>query len=159
MKKNSKWLSLLVFIVIIFLVQIIGGLFTASSVNDWYQTLKQPAWSPPDWLFGPVWTILYVMIAFAGWLVYIKRSSKLKRFALLLYAGQLLFNLLWTFFFFYLKSPFLGFIDIVILIVFILGTIISFMPISQVAAYLLFPYLFWTLYASTLNGAIWLMNR
>jgi len=136
----------------------IGAALTASSVRDWYPTLSKPAWTPPDWLFGPVWTALYVMMALAAWLVWRRAGWAASRTALGLFAAQLLLNAAWSGLFFALRSPASAFADILLLWCAIVATIWSFGRVSAVAAGLLVPYLFWVTYAAVLNAAIWRMN-
>ncbi len=156
--QKSKFFSLAVFLVLVFSIEIIGGLFTQTSLFKWYSELEKPIWNPPEWIFGPVWTVLYTLIAISGWLIFKSPRSKKKQKALYFYGIQLFFNFLWTFFFFYLQSPLLAFIDISILFVSILVTILLFWKLSKKAAILLAPYFIWVGYALTLNLAIWLLN-
>lgn len=147
--------SLVLFIVFCLALEAIGGYWTSQTVSTWYPLLKKPFWTPPGWVFGPVWTILYIMIALSGWLIYKEKHSYQRSLALGFYGSQLTLNLLWSFFFFYLKSPFLGLIDIVLLLLLILSTIITAWSVRPLAAILLIPYLIWVLYATTLNAGIW----
>lgn len=151
-------MSLCFFLVLCLLIEVLGGKLTDTSVATWYYTLQKPIWNPPNWLFGLVWTLLYICIAISGWLIFIKPPSKKRIKALFIYAAQLLFNLLWSFLFFFLQSPLLGLLDIALLLIFIFMTIGAFWSLSRLAAYLLIPYFAWTLYAATLNGAIWILN-
>lgn len=156
--KNFWWL--LVFLGIVFLIGWLGSMLTATSVQGWYQGLQKSSLTPPSWVFGPVWTILYVSIAISGWLVFINtRSSRKKRVVFLIYGLQLLFNLLWFFFFFYLKNPAISLLDIFLLDVFIVWNIICFLKLHRLAGALLIPYLLWTFYATMLNFLIWDLNR
>jgi benzodiazapine receptor len=156
---NKKTGSLICFFALVIFIECLGHFFTFSSVGTWYQTLQRPAWNPPAWIFAPVWTILYLSIAVSGWLVFIKaKSSAIKRVGFQIYGLQLLFNLLWSFLFFFLKSPDLAFLDILLLLLFISLTISNFWKIYRPAAFLLIPYLVWTLYAAALNLAIWSLN-
>ena len=136
-----------------------GGLFTADSVAQWYTTLHKPAWTPPSWLFGPVWTILYLMMAIAAWLVWRRREVEKAKGALGLFILQLALNAAWSPLFFGLKNPLVGLLDIVLLWAAILATLIHFRKISTAAGALLIPYWLWVSYATALNGAIWWMNR
>ena len=151
--------SFFLFILLIILIEWIGHVFTMSSVKDWYLTLQKTSWNPPAYVFGPVWTILYVMIAIAGWRVYvIAPSSKQKRQAFVFYGLQLACNLFWSFFFFFLRSPLLGLIDIVAILIFLILNIRAFYRLDRVAAILLIPYLLWTFYAAILNFTLWSLN-
>ena len=156
---KSKGFSLLIFLAVVLLVEVAGGVFTETSLKDWYMSINKAPWNPPSWVFGPVWTILYIMIAVSGWLVYNSDAPRRKkRTALIVYGFQLFFNLIWTFFFFTLKNPILGAIDIIVLLIVIAINIRVFLPLSRAAAYLLIPYFIWVLYATTLNIAIVFMN-
>lgn len=155
----QKTISFLFFLLLVFLVEGLGHIMTKSSLTDWYLTLKKPEITPPGWVFGPVWTLLYVMIGVAGWLVYEKvPRSWLKIVGLTIYFLQLLANLLWTFFFFFLKNPFLAFIDILVLLGLIFGSILSFGLLKSRASILFIPYFLWTCYAAILNGMIYFYN-
>lgn len=154
---QNKWVKLLVFVSICLLVATMGALLTASSVTSWYTTINKPTWTPPNWLFGPVWTTLYLMMAVAGWLVW-QQGSKARRLPITLFSIQLFLNLIWSGLFFTLQNPILGFIDIVLLWLAIVSTMIAFWPVSRLASLLLSPYLVWVSYATALNFAIWQMN-
>lgn len=159
MKEKQLWISLVVFLVLCLLVEIIGGIWTKETVLSWYPMLTKPSWTPPSWIFGPVWTTLYLMIAVSGWLIYRAEHSSKRSFALVLYGIQLVLNLMWSFFFFFLCSPILGLIDIVFLCAFIALTIIKAFSVRPLASFLLIPYLIWVVYAATLNAGIWALNR
>lgn len=159
MKQKKLWISLILFVLLTFLIQVIGGFWTRESITTWYPTLVKPSWNPPSFVFGPVWTVLYVMIAISGWLIYQAEESHKRNTALILYGIQLSLNFIWSFLFFSLRSPGLGMIDI-ILLCFVLGlTIIKAWSVRPLAALLLIPYLMWVMYATTLNIAIWLLNK
>jgi translocator protein len=158
MKYLSKWLSLIIFLFICLFIEIIGGLFVGTSVDSWYLELRKTSYNPPSWVFTPVWTILYIMIAISGWLVYCRPQSRKRKVALGVYAAQLLLNFLWTFFFFYLESPLLGMIDIIFLFGLVIWNVIVFWPLSRLASWLLIPYLLWTGYATLLNISLFALN-
>ncbi|MBX7066091.1 MAG: tryptophan-rich sensory protein [Parachlamydiales bacterium] len=136
---------------ICFAIAFAGSFATNSSVSSWYQTLEKPFFTPPAWLFPPVWTILYIMIAVSGWMLY---NCKQKTRAFTFYCLQLFFNGIWSFLFFYFRQPVWAFIDILALDVAILATIYFSWSISRTASILLFPYLLWVLFATILNGSI-----
>ena len=139
---------------------IVGGLFTATSIGSWYAGLNKPSFNPPNWVFGPVWITLYVLMGIAMYLVWTGDfPGKVKQTAMIFFAVQLLLNMLWTFFFFYLQKPFLGLIEILILLVFIILTIWKFYSLRPAAAYLLVPYLLWVGFASVLTFSLWNLNR
>ena len=156
----NKTLLLIISVVICQLAGIIGSFFTFNSVKTWYLTLNKPVFNPPSWVFGPVWTILFLLMGISLFLAWSKGfdNSQVK-IALLIFAAQLILNVLWSILFFGLKSPLFAFIEIVILWVFILLTIIYFYPISKPASFLLIPYILWVTFASVLNFAIFLLNR
>ena len=155
----NKVVQFAVSIIIPLLAGFIGSLFTRMSVSTWYETLQKPAFSPPNELFAPVWTILYILMGLALYLVWSKNEGpQEKKQALSAFAIQLLLNILWSAVFFGLRSPLGGLIVIWLLWVAIVYTIISFYRISELAAYLLIPYLLWVTFALILNLAIWRMN-
>ncbi|GGQ55566.1 TspO/MBR family protein [Couchioplanes azureus] len=133
---------------------LIGGLGVSGTAAE-YQSLDQPSWAPPSWLFGPVWTLLYAMIAVAGWLVW-RRSGWTP--ALTAYAVQLVLNAAWTPIFFGLGRYGLALADIVVLWLAIGVTVLLFRPVSRLAAGLLLPYWAWVTFATALNAAIWHAN-
>ena len=137
---------------------LVGGLATASSVKSWYPSLAKPAWTPPDWLFGPVWTLLYLMMGLAAWLVWRQAEAGRARRPLLLYALQLLLNTCWSLLFFGLRSPGLALLEILLLWLAIAATLWAFARVRGWAAALLAPYLAWVSFAVALNFAIWRMN-
>jgi len=139
-------------------VGLVGGLATASSVATWYPTLDKPAWTPPDSLFGPVWTALYLMMGVAAWLVWRRAGKERARYPLALFALQLLLNAGWSLLFFGLRSPGLGLIEIALLWLAIAATLWAFARVQGWAALLLVPYLAWVSFAAALNLAIWRMN-
>lgn len=151
--------GLAVFVALCLGVAALGGLFTSSTVGTWYTTLDKPPWNPPSWVFGPVWTTLYLMMAAAGWLVWRRASWSGARRALGLFGVQLALNLAWSALFFGLERPDLALIDIVLLLAAIAATIHAFRVHSVAASLLLAPYLAWVAYATTLNAAIWELNR
>lgn len=159
MKQKQLWISFVIFILLCLIVEIVGSVWTKQTVLTWYPTLTKPSWTPPDWIFGPVWSCLYIMIAVSGWLIYRAEYSHKRSVALMLYGGQLVLNFIWSFLFFSLRSPILGLIDIVLLSLLISLTIIKAWPVSRLASLLLIPYLVWVMYATSLNAGIWLLNR
>jgi benzodiazapine receptor len=137
----------------------IGSYFTTPAIPTWFATLQKPSFAPPNWVFAPVWTSLYILMGISLFLVWQKgREDKTVKAAIYLFAGQLVLNALWSFVFFGLRSPLLGLIEIIILWIAILATILSFMKISRTAAYLLIPYILWVSFASIVNFSIWSLN-
>jgi tryptophan-rich sensory protein len=133
-----------------------GGFFPP---GEWYASLRKPTWNPPGWIFGPVWTVLYVTMAIAAWLVWRRGGWAGQRVALLLYLGQLLFNALWSALFFGLRQPALGWVDILLLWLALVPTVAAFWNVQRLAGALLVPYLAWVTFAGTLNFALWQLNR
>lgn len=146
------------FVAAVLVVAVVGSLATGSSTQS-YSALQQPTWAPPPWLFGPVWTVLYVIIAFAGWKFWLAAGSvKNARTELSLYAIGLVLNGLWTPLFFALELPVAALVDILALDLVIVATMIGFARRSRLAGWVLLPYLAWTLFATALNGAIVALN-
>lgn len=142
------------------LPQLMGGLgafFTLSSVSSWFVTLNKPSWNPPSWLFGPVWTLLYVLMGIACYLIW-KSDHPQKKTLLKLYAVQLILNALWSPAFFGMQSPFLGLMVIIPLWIAIVLCIIQFKKLSPLASGLMVPYLLWVTFATALNTAIFVLN-
>jgi benzodiazapine receptor len=132
------------------------GALGVQGTTERYAELQQPSWAPPSWLFGPVWTVLYVMIAISGWLVW-RRTGWSKE--LVPYAVQLVLNAIWTPLFFGANAIGLALIEIVVLWAAIAWTVVTFRQVSRPAAALLLPYWAWTSFATALNAAIWWLNR
>jgi tryptophan-rich sensory protein len=142
------------------LAGIIGSIFTMPNIPTWYATLHKPFFSPPNWLFGPAWTTLYVLMGISFYFVIKKGISKIEvKDAAIYFIFQLLLNALWSFLFFGLKSPFVGVVCIVFLWLSIVATMIKFKKISEPAFWLLVPYILWVSFASVLNLAVWILNR
>lgn len=138
------------------LVALVAATSTSFGPGIWYDHLAKPAWTPPNALFGPVWTVLYVGIAVAGWLVWRARERMVP--ALQFWTAQLLLNWLWSFLFFGLQRPDLAFVDIVLLLLTIFAFIVTARRHSTVASWLFVPYAAWVSFATALNFAIWRLN-
>jgi len=147
--------SFLVFLLICLSVAAFGVMFQP---GEWYLSLTKPSWTPPSWLFPPVWSLLYVMIAIAGWLVWQRDGVQGAGIAFSIYAIQLILNGLWSWLFFGLHRADLAFLDIALLWLAILGNLIAFYSILPTAGLMLAPYLLWVSYAAALNYAIWRTN-
>ena len=154
--KNSA--SFLILIAICMGVSVLGGWITQTSVNDWYQTLKKPLLTPPDWLFAPTWITLYVMMAVAAWRAWTRSTSHARRKAMLAFAIQLTLNLAWSFLFFGAKSPGTAALEIFALWIAIIASLIIFWRIDRIAGWLMCPYLLWVTFASYLNISIFVLN-
>lgn len=161
---GRSWLALVLLLALSFAVAAFGVVTSTAAVGGWYEGAAKVGWTPPNWLFGPVWTVLYILMAVAAWLVWLRRHFEHVVPALTLYAAQLFLNSVWspTFFGAYeLIGPaalWIGLAVIVLLDVCVLATIITFWPVSRTAAILLVPYLAWVLYATTLNWGIAVLN-
>ncbi len=149
--------GLAVSLALAFAVAAIGGWVTAASVTDWYPTLAKPAFNPPAWVFGPVWTALYALMAFAAWRVWRARGP-LRRVALGFYGAQLALNLLWSILFFGLHLIGAALFEIVILFMTILATMRLFGRLDLPAGLCFVPYALWVAFAGLLNAAIWRLN-
>lgn len=154
-----RWFVLLGFLLVTFVAAGIGGAATGSSVTTWYPTLHKPSWNPPGWVFGPVWSTLYVLMAVAAWRVSRHTEMPGRRHALAWYFGQLALNALWSCLFFGLRNPGLAFVEILVLWVALIVTLVKFARIDRLAAALWLPYLAWVSFASVLNGTVWWLNR
>jgi len=138
---------------------LIGSIFTSSSVSTWYTTLTKPWFNPPGWVFGPVWTVLYVLMGISAYLVWIKGfDNKEVKIALGVFGVQLVLNAVWSFLFFGLQSPFYALIEIGVLWIAITATMFVFYRINKTAMYLLIPYIVWVSFAAVLNYSIWILN-
>lgn len=136
----------------------LGSFATAAKIPTWYATVVKPTWNPPNWVFAPVWTTLYILMAVAAWMIWTRREQLGARMALTLFAVQLALNTLWSFLFFGMENPGAAMIEIVAMWLAIAATIVMFGRISKCAAWLLAPYLAWVSFASCLNFAIWRLN-
>lgn len=155
-----KGVVLLIFCIVISeLAGIIGSIFTFNAIPTWYATLNKPAFSPPNWLFGPVWTTLYLLMGISLFLV-LRKGFKKKgvRAASIIFGIQLMLNALWSIIFFGLGNIGFAFFWILLLWFFILLTMIEFYRISKPASFLLLPYILWVSFASALNFAVWMLN-
>jgi benzodiazapine receptor len=153
----SPWLGLVGWIGIT-AVAGAAGAFASRNAAAFYGALDKASWAPPASLFGPVWSVLYLLMAVAAWLVWRARGWSGARVALGLFVAQLLFNGLWTWCFFVWHNGGLAFAEIVMLVVLIVATILTFARVSRLAAMLLVPYLAWVLFATALTISVWLRN-
>jgi benzodiazapine receptor len=156
----SRWrdfTALLAFLATCFAVAGLGGYWTSLGLGPWYDGLRQPSWSPPNRVFGPVWTLLYASMAVAAWLVW-RQGCAEARVPLAWFGVQLALNLAWTGLFFALRRPGPAFAEIILLWAVILATTVAFGRVSRLAAGLLAPYLAWVAYAAALNFALWRLN-
>jgi tryptophan-rich sensory protein len=151
-------LALAGWLLLCFAVAAVSSIFGSRSLSNWYAGLIKPPFNPPNHVFGPVWTILYVLMAVSVWIVWKTRPSPCRRRGLRLFCVQLALNFLWPWIFFSRHQIFTAFLDIVVLWIAILLTILTFRKMSTTAAWMLVPYLAWVTFASYLNLAIWRLN-
>lgn len=155
----KNWLKLLISILLPQVAAGIGAYFTVTGTGTWYQTIEKPDWNPPSWLFAPVWTILYIAMGVAFYLIWKSSAAPgKKRTAMILWGVQLVLNLFWTIIFFNQHQLFWATVEIAVLWVAILATIFAFAKISKVAAWLLVPYIAWVSFAGILTWTIWSLN-
>jgi len=156
--------KLLLSFIIVFAAAAVGSIFTSSAISGWYSQIAKPEFNPPNWVFGPVWTALYVLIAISLYIIWDKKKEKSakskteKGNAYIFFFIQLALNALWSIVFFGLQSPLLGLVTIIPLLLFIMLTIREFWKISRNASWLLVPYIIWCLFATFLNYSIFVLN-
>ena len=152
-------MKLFISILIPLLVGGVAGFFTASGVEGWYATANKPWFNPPNWIFAPVWTVLYILMGFALFLIWKSQvANQFKQTALILFTVQLTLNFFWSLIFFKMQQPGWAFIEITAMWLAIIFTIFWFGKISSTAAWLLVPYICWVSFAAVLNYAIWKLN-
>jgi len=163
-KQRIDPVKLIASLVVCFLAAAIGSVFTMPAISSWYSTLAKPSFAPPNWLFGPAWTTLYILMAISLYIVWVeydgrefRRRDAIKP-ALMAFGVQLALNAAWSFLFFGLRSPLLGMIGIIALWLAIVVTMVKFWKISKNATWLLVPYILWVSFASILNYAVWQLN-
>ena len=155
---SRRVLVLVVLLGLVFVAASVGSVFTSRSVSDWYEDLAKPSWTLPGWVFGPVWTVLYVLMAAAAWLVWLQEGLTRGRVPLALFAAQLVLNAAWSGLFFGLHMPGLALAELVVLLAAIAATTVAFWRASPTAGAMMLPYLGWVTFAAALNLAIWRMN-
>ena len=156
---EAQAIGLVVAVVVCYCAALLGNLATMPQIPTWYAGIAKPPWTPPDWLFGPVWSLLYAMMAVAAWFIWRQSDWKTAKSPLLWFAAQLILNSLWSILFFGMQKPAWSMVEVFFLWLAILMTIRAFWPVSRLAAGLLIPYLIWVSFASVLNVAIWQLNR
>ena len=153
-------IRLIISILVCQLAGFVGSIFTRASVSTWYATLNKPSFTPPSWLFGPVWISLYALMGISAFLIWNQGLEKEEvKVALIFFGIQLVLNAFWSAAFFGLRSPFAGLIVIVALWIFILLTVLYFFRVSSTAGVLLLPYIGWVSFAAVLNVSLFFMNR
>lgn len=159
-KRSPLWAALTIAILPVVAASLLGSAATVPQIAGWYAGLAKPLFNPPNWIFAPVWTALFALMALAAFrILRIPVGVPGRRRALLVYHLQLLLNIGWSFAFFGANSPLAGLMVILPLLVLILATISAFKPLDRLAANLLWPYLAWVSFATLLNAAIWWLNR
>lgn len=156
---RGRYLALGGFLVATFAAAAIGSAATFPNVTTWYPTLRRPTWTPPNWLFGPVWSFLYVTMAVAAWRVWRRTEAREARRTLGFYGLQLALNALWSVLFFGLRRPGIALVDIAALWCVLVGLQVRFARADRAAGWLWAPYVAWVSYAAALNAAIWYLNR
>lgn len=151
-------IGLILWLVLCYGAAFLGSLATGPAIPTWYADLNKPAFTPPNWLFGPVWTLLYTLMGIAAWLVWRRAAQWRVGPALLFFCLQLVLNVLWSLLFFGLQNPGLALVDIVALWLMILATTAAFWQVSGAAGALLLPYLAWVGFAAVLNYQLWWLN-
>lgn len=157
LSKQKQILGLVGWLVVSFAASAVGAVASIGA-KSFYSQLSQPAWAPPPWLFGPVWTVLYALMAIAAWLVWRSGRFRATRLALALFLVQLVFNALWSWLFFFWQNGAVAFADVVLLWVLVVATLVSFWRVRPLAGALLIPYLLWVSFASVLNFSVWQLN-
>jgi len=158
MRTSKTVITLLICLLLPLIVGGISGFATATGIQSWYATLHKPSFNPPNYLFGPVWSFLYILMGVSLYIVWINGKGKNRIDALRIFTIQLTLNFLWSFLFFKFNLIGVAMLDILLIWITILLMIMFFSRVSKIAAYLQIPYLLWVTFASTLNGAIWLLN-
>lgn len=141
-----------------FAAMLAGSYLTQPGLPEWYASLLKPEWTPPNWVFGPVWFVLYTLMGIAAWLVWRQGGLFRTKLPIIFFVVQLLLNVLWSYLFFGLRSPMFAFAEIVVLWLAILATTIAFWQANRLSGLLMLPTLVWVAYAGTLNFYIWRMN-
>lgn len=155
-KLNITLLSVCILLVLI--IGFVSGTANADTINTWYITIKKPSFNPPNYLFGPVWTLLYILLGVSLYFILQNKQHPLYKKALMLFFIQLAFNFMWSFIFFKFQLLGIALIEIMTLWFLILTMIITVFKINKTAALIQIPYILWVSFASVLNGAIWYLN-
>jgi len=158
LKAQTKWIGLAVIVLVCLGVGWLGSLATMPEIEGWYKTIEKPTWNPPAFVFGPVWSTLYVMMAVAAWFVWKPAGFKGATLPLTLFVVQLALNFAWSWIFFYFHQPGWAFAEIALLWLAIVATTVAFFRQSKIAGGLMLPYLAWVSFASVLNFTIWRLN-
>jgi benzodiazapine receptor len=159
--KMNKITRILAVVVTCLAIGYFSGIVTRTSVDTWYPTLIKPSFNPPNWVFAPAWSLLYLLMGVAAGLVWdrIEYEKEVVKNALVFFAIQLALNALWSYLFFGLMNPLLALLEVLVLWLMIYETLLKFIKINKIAGYLLVPYLLWVSYATVLNASIWWLNK
>ena len=158
MTNTRPLIALAAFLIACYAVAAIGGAVTATSLGSWYEGLIRPSFAPPNWLFGPVWTVLYGMMAVAAWRVWRQTQQGGRTVPLRLFGIQLALNLGWSLIFFGSQAIALAFVEILLLLTVLVATTLAFRRIDRVAGALFVPYVLWVAFATLLNGGFMILN-
>jgi benzodiazapine receptor len=157
----NKYLKIVIMVAICLAVGYLSSIVTQDGIVSWYSMIEKPSFNPPNWIFAPVWTALYIMMGVAAGLIWDQTEAKKEdvRTALIFFFIQLALNALWSFIFFGLKNPLLALIEIILLWLMIYETFLKFNKLNRIAGYLLVPYLLWVTFATLLTASIWWLNK
>ena len=156
--KRNDFFKLIASILLPLTIGAVAGIFTSKAVPVWYATLNRPSFNPPNWLFGPVWTTLYILMGISLFLIWKQAKSKERNLAILIFLIQLVLNFAWSFIFFYFNRIGLALAEIILLWISIVVMLIQFYKIKPVAVYINIPYVLWVSFASILNASYFLLN-
>jgi tryptophan-rich sensory protein len=157
--KNKQWIALLLLVFGCLAVGSLGSLVTMPAIPTWYAFLKKPPLNPPNWIFAPVWTTLYIMMGVAVWLITLLKKSFRRNKALVFFGIQLILNFGWSYIFFGKQLLLFAFLEVILLWLVILITLIKFYRLKPAAGLLLIPYILWVSFATYLTGAVWYLNK
>ncbi len=156
---NNLIVKIIISVIICLTIGFVSGMSTTDAISNWYVNINKPSFNPPNWIFGPVWSILYTMMGVAAGLIWHEGLERKEvKFALGIFAVQIVLNALWSTLFFGMENPQLAFFEILLLLVMIIFTIVKFRQIKPIAGSLLIPYLLWVSFATILNFSIWQLN-
>ena len=154
----NKFIKLLLLLLLPLTVGAVSGYFSVSAIGSWYSTLNKPSWNPPSWIFGPVWTVLYLVMGYSSFRIAEKEKTKQRNKALAIYAVQLFFNFWWSILFFSMHQIGIALVEIIILWILIVVMILNFRRVDTLSAFLNIPYLLWVSFASILTATIYTLN-
>jgi translocator protein len=157
--KTSNIFTIIICIALPLVAGGISGLATSGNINTWYAALNKPVFNPPNYLFGPVWTMLYILMGISLYMIWKSPPGDARNYALVIFGIQLLLNFAWSFIFFHFKLLGWALVEIIMVWCGVLAMVIIFQRISKTAAYIQLPYLLWVSFASLLNGSIWWLNK